>query len=155
MVVKNKFSDSWTHVAHAFSTSVYCNIPRIKVKGWKGERVKGWKGEKVKGWKGEKVKGWKGERVKGWKGERVKGWKGERVKGWKGEKVKRVKRCRHYVKSKKQVMQYTYSLYRNVLSLSFTIIAFSLDISLRVLMQHASPLARREDWEGITYTELT
>ena len=39
-------------------------------------------------------------------------------------------------------MQYTYSLYRNVLSLSFTIIAFSLDISLRVLMQHASPLAR-------------
>ena len=150
MVVKNKFSDSWTHVAHAFSTSVYCYIPRIK--GEKGEKVKGWKSERVKRWKGERVKGWKGGRVEGWKGEKVKRWKGERVEGWKGEKVKG---CRHYVKSKKQVMQYTYSLYRNVLSLSFTIIAFSLDISLRVLMQHASPLARGEDWEGITYKELT
>jgi len=32
------------------------------------------------------------------------------------------------------------SLYWNVLSFSFTIIEFSLDISFRVVMQHTSPL---------------
>ena len=34
------------------------------------------------------------------------------------------------------------SLYWNMLSFSFTIIEFSLDISFRVVMQHTSPLAK-------------
>ena len=60
--------------------------------------------------------------------------KGERLKRWK------VKGGRHYIKSKKQVMQYTYPLYWNLLSFSFIIIEFSLDISFRVAMQpHLSP----------------
>jgi len=45
-------------------------------------------------------------------------------------------------------------LYWNVLSFSFTIIEFSLDINFRVVMQHTSPLKRGER-EGITYNELT
>ena len=45
-------------------------------------------------------------------------------------------------------------LYWNVLSFSFTIIEFSLDISFRVIMQHTSPLEKGRKREGITYTEL-
>ena len=47
-----------------------------------------------------------------------------------------------YKEQKKQVMQYTYPLYWNLLSFSFTIIEFSLDISFRVVMQHTSPLEK-------------
>ncbi|RKW61965.1 MAG: hypothetical protein D8H98_04345 [Prevotella sp.] len=43
---------------------------------------------------------------------------------------------------------------RNVLSFSFTIIEFSLNISFRVVMQHTSPLKKGEK-ERIAYTELT
>lgn len=45
-------------------------------------------------------------------------------------------------------------LYWNVLSFSFTIIEFSLNISFRVVMQHTSPLKKGEK-ERIAYTELT
>ncbi len=50
-------------------------------------------------------------------------------------------------------MQYTYPLYWNLLSFSFTIIEFSLDISFRVVMRHTSPL-RKGRLRGITYPEL-
>ena len=58
---------------------------------------------------------------------------------WKGEKVKG---CRHHIKSKKTSNAVHLSLYWNVLSFSFTIIEFSLDISFRVVMQHTSPLGK-------------
>ena len=64
---------------------------------------------------------------------------GIKVKGWKGEKVKG---CRHHIKSKKTSNPVHLSLYWNVLSFSFTIIEFSLDISFRVVMQHTSPLVK-------------
>ena len=40
-------------------------------------------------------------------------------------------------------------LYWNMLSFSFTIIEFSLDISFRVAMQHTSPLKKGEKERGL------
>ena len=56
--------------------------------------------------------------------------KGEKVKKWKSERMQAP------YKGKKQVMQYTSPLYWDVLSFSFTIIEFFLDISFWVAMQY-------------------
>ena len=57
---------------------------------------------------------------------------GIKVKKWKSEKVKG---CRHHIKSKKQIMQYTYPFIGMCWGSSFTIIEFSLAISFRVVMR--------------------
>ena len=53
-------------------------------------------------------------------------------------------------------MQHTLPLYWNVLSFSFTIIEFSLDISFRVVMQHTSPLEKgRKRGDYLYRTDVT
>ena len=77
---------------------------------------------------------------------------GIKVKDWKGEKVKG---CRHHIKSKKQVIQYTYPFIGMCWGSSFTIIEFPLDISFRVVMQHTSPLENEEKERGLLIPKLT